>query len=418
MMNNAQRSHRGYAWISALLAGVLGMSIALPVFAADTVTRLSPAVWSSPPLLADHVDNALASRVTDVHAVPSKALVYVHTQQDIPNTTGKTQNSWYLDTLKAYSVATGKLQWSYSLHKPAGAYTLSTQTAYTHYGTVYLYAEYSDGTYKLYSIHASGKLNWEKSLSKAATITLMKDSSLLVASRGTVNSEGVIRSTLTRYDNNGKLLNQQSIQGSLLKAEGNRILIAASKLNKNQNGWEMVSNPRMDVYGLELKRLYSYQFPAHANIYGDGSDSMFVLNDGTVLIRANIQDVGNKLFGFDAKGKLLWGRMIPGDSLTQSTGTGYVVYENKTLQLYNTSSGKALASVTLEGDPDDYTWLLRTSDGNLMINLADRTYVIYPTTLAIVETIDTTNLGSPLDYVHRTVYSVRDDMLYKYVLKK
>ncbi len=417
-MKSSHHSHRSYAWTSALLAGVLGMSIALPAFAAETVTRLSPASWSSPPLLADVVDNALASRVTDVHAVPSKSLVYVHTQQDIPNTTGKTQNSWYLDTLKAYSSTTGKLQWSYSLHKPAGAYTLSTQSVYTSYGTVYMYAEYSDGTYQLYSIHSSGKLNWQKPLSDAANITLMKDGSLLVASRGTVNSEGIIRSTLQRYDNNGKLLNQQPIQGSLLKAEGNRILIAASKLNKNANGWEMVPNPQVDVYGLELKRLYSYTFPPKSNIYGDGSDSMFVLKDGTVLIRANIDDVGNKLFGFDPKGKLMWGRVIPGGSITQSTGTGYITYENNTLQLYNTSSGKAIASVTLEGTPADYTWVLRTSDGNLMINMDDRTYIVYPSTLAIVETIDTTNLGSPIDYVNRTVYSVKDGTLYKYVIKK
>ncbi len=417
-MKSTPHPRRGYTWTAALLTGVLGMSIALPAWAADTVTRLSPASWSSSPLLADQVDNALASRVTDVHAVPAKSLVYVHTQQDIPNTTGKTQNSWYLDTLKAYSSTTGKLQWSYSLHQPAGAYTLSTQTVYTNYGTVYLYAEYSDGTYRLYSIHSSGKLNWEKSLSDAATITWMKDGSLLVASRGTVNAEGVIRSTLSRYDNNGKLLNQQAIQGSLLKAEADRILIAASKLNKNQNGWQMVPNPQVDVYGLELKRLYKYQFPAKSNIYGDGSDSMFVLKDGTVLIRANIEDVGNKLFGFDAKGKLMWGRVIPGGSITQSTGTGYVIYNNKVLQLYNTSSGQALASVALEGTPADYTWVLRTSDGNLMINMDDRTYIIYPSTLAVVNTIDTTNLGSPIDYVNRTVYSIKDNTLFKYVVKK
>ncbi|WP_411349336.1 hypothetical protein [Paenibacillus sp. WLX2291] len=414
-MNPTRKPH--YRWASLMLAGAISIGMALPASAASDIRLLNNPSWTSPSLFTDKMDDALAVRAVDVHAIPSKSLVYVHTQQDIANTTGNTQNNWYLDTIKGYSLTTGKPLWSYSLHESAGPYTLSTQIVYAPYGTAYIYAAYSDGTYKLLSLHSSGKLNWEKTLPASGSVTMMKDGSLLVTSNGNVNSEGIIRSSLSRFDTNGKLLNSQTVQGSILHAEGDRILVAASKLTKNQNGWQMVSNPQMDVYGLELKRLYKYQFPAKSNIYGDGSDSMFVLKNGTVLVRANIDQTGNKLFAFDPSGKVLWGRVIPGDSITQSTGTGYITYENKTLKLYNTTSGKAIASATLEGDPANYTSLDRTTDGNLMINMADRTYVLYPTNLSIVQTFDTNNLGTPYDYVDQTVYTVNDDMLNRYKLK-
>ncbi|WP_017811505.1 PQQ-binding-like beta-propeller repeat protein [Paenibacillus shenyangensis] len=404
-------------WATLLLAGMVSLSLSAPASAAEKVQPLSNPSWTSPSLFTDKMDNALAVRATEVHAVPAKKLAYVHTQQDIPNTTGKTENSWYLDTLQAYSTVTGKSQWSYVLHESDGPYTLATQMAYTSYGTVYMYADYSDGTHKLHSIHPSGKANWVKDLPDASSISLLKDGSLLVASKGKVNNQGIIRSTLSRYDNNGKLLNQQAIQGSVLKADGNRIIVAASKLTKNQNGWQAVPNPRIDVYGLALKRLYNYQFPSNVNVYGDGSDSMFVLKNGTVLIRTNIDQVGNKLFAFDPKGKLLWGRQISGGSITQSTGTGYVTYENGNVKLFTVASGKSASSINLEGDAADYTWVKPTSDGNLMINMDDRTYILYPSNLAVIHVFDTTKLGSPIDYIAHTIYSVNEDTLTKYPLK-
>ncbi|WP_458119723.1 hypothetical protein [Paenibacillus sp. Z6-24] len=406
-----------HKWAALLLAGMVSFSLAAPVSAADKLQPLSNPSWTSPSLFKDKMENALAIRATDVHAVPAKKIAYVHTQQDMPNTTGNTENSWYLDTLQAYSTVTGKPQWSYVLHESDGPYTLTTQMAYTSYGTVYVYADYSDGTHKLHSINTSGKANWVKTLPDASDITLLKDGSLLVASRGKVNNQGIIRSSLSRYDNNGKLLNQQAIQGSVLHAEGNRIIVAASKLTKNENGWQAVPNPRIDVYGLNLKKLYRYQFPANANVYGDGSDSMFVLKNGTVLIRTNIDQVGNKLFAFDPKGKLLWGRMIPGGSITQSTGTGYTTYENGNLKLYNVASSKSVASVSLEGDAADYTWVKRTTDGNLMVNMDDRMYILYPSNLAVVHVFNTTKLGSPVDYNDHTVYSVNEKVLTRYPLK-
>lgn len=413
-----QRPINTKPWAALLLTGAICMASPSFMYAADTVMPLTNPSWTSTSLFTDKMDNAIATRATDVHALPSKNLVYVHTQQDIPNTTGQTKNNWYLDTVKAFDIKTGKLKWQYTLHDSAGPYTLNTDMIYSSYGTVYVYAAYSDGTYKLHSINSTGKLNWVKTLKEASSITMLKDSSLLVSSQGTVNTKGVVKSTISRYDSMGTLLNTKNIQGTVLKAEGDRIIVTASNLLKNQNGWEAVPNPKIDVYGLALTKLYSYQFPANINIYGDGSDSMFVLKDSTVLIRTNIDRTKNKMFAFNAKGKLMWGRNIPGGSLTQSTGTGYVVYDKQMMKLYNTSSSKVIASRELEGEPSaDYTWVQKTNDGNLAVNLDDRTYILYPTNLSTVHVFKNNALSAPNDYVNHTIYSVDEDMLAKMVLK-
>ncbi|ANF96039.1 hypothetical protein [Paenibacillus bovis] len=99
MDSNRKPQHK---WAALLLAGMVSLSLSAPVSAADKVQPLSNPSWTSPSLFTNKVENALAVRATEVHAVPAKKLAYVHTQQDIPNTTGKTENSWYLDTLQAH----------------------------------------------------------------------------------------------------------------------------------------------------------------------------------------------------------------------------------------------------------------------------------------------------------------------------
>ncbi|WP_322923138.1 hypothetical protein [Paenibacillus campi] len=412
MTKNKSHSYRHYGWTILLITAIVSMSIniTLPAYAAETISKLHSAAWSTP-LFAASTYNPDSSVVYSVKVIPSKALVYVKSSHSTNYTSNKST-----DTFQAYSANDGKLQWSYNDLGESGDLG---DTLYTNDGTVYFCNLYADGHYWLTSLHSSGKPNWKIKLPKLAnafpyTANLMKDGSLLVAVTIPTDSAGNVKSMLKRYDRNGKLLQQQTIPAYVMSASGNRIIVDTSRYHNNQTS---LQHAKFEAYGLDLKRLYSHSSLLQFDRY---DDQIVTLDDGTVFIGTyNKVAAGNMLFKFDAKGKLIWKHKVADDYRIQSTGNGYILYENRTFKLYTATSTKPSAIVTLKGTPADYTWIVRTLDGNVMVNMLDRTYILNPATLSIVEAWYRTPADAMFDYANDAIYTDENKgILHKYVISK
>ncbi|OBZ19025.1 hypothetical protein A8L34_05645 [Bacillus sp. FJAT-27264] len=406
-------------WAAVLLTSALSLTLTAQAFGAPLQAGLKPS-WTSASLFTSSVlvPKDAESVIHDVKAVPAKKQVYVHMGQNVPNTTSKTKQLWYVDTLKALDADTGKQNWEYVFHDSKGPYTTAGSSVFNSNGTAYVYQAFSDKTYRLYSVNSSGKLNWVQSLTGPSSISLLKDGSILAASPSAPDSKGIVKTTLTQFDVSGKVTKRQQVPGNLLTAQGDRIILSTSPLVKNSAGiWLDKLNPRLEVYDLSFKSLYSYQVPAGSNIYGDGSPGQMVLNDGTVILRTNVNGTGNKLQAFNSQGSQLWERNIPGSALTQSTGSGYVVFANGTMTLYDLE--KNTATRTFDEEESKYTVITHTGDGKLSVNLKDNTYLLNPTSLEEILSFNSGSLNPLMTtYGDNAVYaSSADGKLTKLAVK-
>ena len=345
--------------------------------------------------------------------------MYIHASQPVTKTSSKTTLDWQLDSLQALDAKTGQLKWSTIFHEKSGPYTTYSSSVYASNGSAYVYMEYSDKSKKLYSFNTSGKTNWVKTVNSSATISLMDNNNLLVAaSQGYKPMDRCAQPSL--YDQKGKLLTEKTITGSVLKAVQDRIVVDASKQVKSGNFWQPTANPKIEIYDTALNRLSYYQFPADANTQGDGGgEALAILDDGSVLMRANFGTTGNRLMGFGSDGKLAWGRAIAGDAYIQTAGNGYTVLTGPKLELY-TMKGKVTERLFKDAQPV-LMHVDQTQDGQYQLDFAKTRYILDPLTLEDVHVYTVSAAVPSLEgistYMNDVIYSMKGEALSKYVLK-
>lgn len=415
------RKRKSTTWAVLLLSGMLLLNMNTTTgYAAASTESLSKPAWTSSSLMLNEANTEKDVMIKNIYAVPAKNLVYVHTSQPVTKTSSKTTLDWQLDSLQALDAKTGQLKWSTIFHEKSGPYTTYSNSVYASNGTAYVYMEYSDKSKKLYSFNTSGKTNWVKTVNSSANISLMDNDNLLVATSQGVQSNGSVRSTLSLYDQKGKLLTEKTIAGTVLKAAQGRIVVDASKQVKSGNFWQPVANPKVEIYDTSLNRLSFYQFPADANTQGDGGgEALAILDDGSVLMRANFETTGNRLMGFGSDGKLTWGRAIAGDAYIQTAGNGYTVLTGSKLELY-TMKGKVTERMFKDAQPV-LMHVDRTQDGQYQLDFAKTGYILDPQTLEDVHvyTVSTAvpSLESISTYMNDVIYSMKGEALSKYALK-
>ncbi|MEW4370743.1 hypothetical protein [Paenibacillus kandeliae] len=393
-----------------------------PTASAASPASLQPQkAWTSDNLLTTSVlvKDASQSVIGDTYVVPAKKLVYVHISQLIPyKGSASTQYGWSVDSLKALDQNTGKVKWTYTFHQSAGPYTLYSLYKFTASGTAYVFQSFSDNTYRLYSINSSGELNWIRSLPRQSNgdiidFQVMQDGSIVAAVQHDYNSKGVYTTDLLRFQADGKLLNRSSVKGQLLGIQQNRVLFIVSPLVKDQSGiWGNPYSPQIAAYDLSLKKVFAYQLPKSAYVFGELNAGQMVMADGSVVIRAEANSTQDKLYGFSPSGTLLWGRLILVDAFVQPVGSGYATYSpsKMTLDLYS-PKGK-IATHTFNELADETTDLTTNVNGNLMLNLAQNTYVLNPNTLNVALSYATSpDWLDPFvqSYADRAVYTTLGD---------
>ncbi|PAF30337.1 hypothetical protein [Paenibacillus sp. 7516] len=407
-------------WAALLLSGVLLFSMNTTGYAAVQSEPLPKPAWTSPSLMQSQVNTEKDVLVKEINAVPAKNLVYVHSSQPVTKTSSATTLAWQLDTLQALDATTGKVKWNYIFHEKSGPYTTYSDSIYTSYGTAYVYMEYSDGTKKVYSFNTSGKTNWVRTVNAPSDLYLLDDETLLVASSQGAQSNGSVRTAISLYDKKGKMITEKTINGAVLQAGSDRIVVDASKRIKIGGYWQPAANPKVEIYDRSLTRLSFYQFPSNANTQGDGGgESLAILNDGSVIMRANFENTGNKLMGFGADGKLAWGRSIPGSAFIQTAGNGYTLFTGSKLELYN-MKGK-VTERTFKDQQPVLMQVKRTQDGQYQLDFAKTGYIVNPKTLEDVHVYTASasvpSIITPSTYVNDVLYTIQDDALSKHVLK-
>ncbi|WP_434749827.1 PQQ-binding-like beta-propeller repeat protein [Paenibacillus amylolyticus] len=408
-------------WAVLLLSGMLFLNLNTTTGSAAAATESLPKpAWTSSSLMLNEANTEKDVMIKDIYAVPSKNLVYVHSSQPVTKTSSKTTLDWQLDSLQALDAKTGQLKWSTIFHEKSGPYTTYSNSLYTSNGTAYVYMEYSDKSKKLYSFNTSGKTNWVKNVNASATVSLMDNENVLVATSQGVQANGSVRSKLSIYDKKGKLLTEKTINGSVLQAGHGRIVVDASKQVKSGNFWQPAANPKIEIYDSSLTRLSFYQFPADANTQGDGGgEALAILDDGSVLMRANFESTGNRLMGFGSDGKLAWGRTIAGDAYIQTIGNGYTVLTGPKLELY-TMKGKVTERLFQDTQPV-LMHVDRTQDGQYQLDFTKTGYILDPQTLEDVHVYTVSAAVPSLDristYMNDVIYSMKGEALSKYVLK-
>ncbi|KGP79019.1 MULTISPECIES: hypothetical protein [unclassified Paenibacillus] len=417
---HTSNKRKSKTWAALILSGMLLFSLHTPSYAAESNAPLPKPAWTSSSLALTEVNTEKDVIIKELNAVPSKNLVYVHSSQPVIKTSSNTKLDWQLDSLQALDATTGQLKWNVIFHEKSGPYTTYSNSLYSSYGTAYVYMEYSDGTKKVYSYNTSGKTNWVKTVNNSSSIYLLDNDTLLVASSAGVQSNGSVRSAISLYDKKGKLITEKTINGAVLKAGSNRIVVDASKQTKVGNYWQAAANPKVEIYDRTLNRLSFYQFPSNANTLGDGGgESLAILDDGSVIMRANFENTGNKLMGFGTDGKMAWGRAIAGNAYVQTAGSGYTVFTGQKLELY-TMKGK-VTERTFKDQQEPLMAVERTQDENYKLNFAKSGYILDPQTLETVHEYAFATTPGVLDgystYSDHIIYQINDDALSKYVLK-
>ncbi|PQP84982.1 hypothetical protein C0Q44_10915 [Paenibacillus sp. PCH8] len=412
--------HKSKTWAALILGGMLLFTMNTTSYAASSTEPMPRPAWTSSSLMLSEVNTEKDVLIKEIHAVPSKNLVYVHASQPVTKTSSKTTLDWQLDSLQALDATTGQLKWNTIFHEKSGPYTTYSDSVYTSNGTAYVYMEYSDKTKKVYSFNTSGKTNWIKTVNSPSSISLLDNDTLLIASSQGVQSNGSVRSAISVVDNKGKLITQKTINGNVLKAGHDRIVVDASRQTKVGNFWQQAANPKLEIYDRTLNRLSFYPFPANANTLGDGGgESLAILDDGSIIMRANFENTGNRLMGFGIDGKLAWGRAIAGDAYIQTAGNGYTVFTGQKLELY-TMKGKVTERMFKDTQPA-FMRTDQTQDGQYQLDFAKTGYILDPQTLEDVHVYTTSasvpSLESVSTYMNDVIYSINEETLSKYVLK-
>ncbi len=335
------------------------------VEAAGTVTKLPNYQWSQL-----NVVGALESIEGGPVEIPSLNTVYLHTKEEHATQT----KVWLVDTLKSYDTQTGKLKWSVNFADPGTAmFRESKDYLVAPDGTVYITFtdNLSPDATQIYAVGPDGKRKWKVNLSQTEGYLYRLDNgSLVFASQGNFDDNGNYAGSLILINKNGTKIKNVSYKGTVL-AQGNRVLI--------QTNYGGGKGSRIQALDSSLNSVFTYQLPVES--YTEVSYN-HVLSDGTVLVRANIPKTGNRLFGFNPKGKLLWGRDIAGNGVVSSLGEVYGVYANGKLSLYNVKG--LVKSVPLQDETEFFVSLSRLRDGNIELGFpGSATYVLNPKTLAV-----------------------------------
>ncbi|OWR30112.1 hypothetical protein CDO73_13680 [Saccharibacillus sp. O23] len=353
----------------------------------------------------------------EIHFVKSRGLVYVHTVQNIKKTSSKTSYDWYLETVTAFDASTGAKKWSRTFHDKAGPYTVASSMLYAENGTVYFVGSFSDKTQKIFALAPDGKEAWNRAVPFGSDVYMLGDESLLIASAQGPNKQGMLKTTAVRCNSAGKTLASKQLTGSVLTADASRIVVDVSRQRKVGSGWDRSPSPSIEVYTPDLKRAYAYRFPTSVNLLGDGGGApILVQDDGSILFRGSVAGTVNKLFAFSPEGKLLWGRVIPSDSVIASTGSGYVTYSKRKLTSFNLNG--QVAEQTLGDEPGQIVVLERSADGRIQVDMADTLYILDPVKLNIVQAVSNLPLRSDyaFAYADGVLYAAEAGSLVKYAL--
>ncbi|NGZ77566.1 outer membrane protein assembly factor BamB family protein [Saccharibacillus alkalitolerans] len=368
--------------------------------------------WTS----ASVYDTSSAS-AHDIRYVKSRSLIYVHTVQSVKKTSSKTPYDWHLETVTAFDASTGAQKWSRTFHEKGGAYTIASSILYAENGAVYFTGTFSDKTQKIYALSPNGRETWTRSVSYGSDVYMLGDESLLIASPQGPDKRGFVKTSAVRCDSAGRVIAAKTLKGSILTAEGQRLVVDTSRLVKIGGAWDRSPSPSVEVYTPELKRVYAYKFPSSVNLLGDGGGpAILVQDDNTVIFRGSVAGTVNKLFAFSPQGRLLWGRVIPADSVIYSTGSGYVTYSKRRLSAFDLS-GK-LAEHTLEDEPGQIVVMERSDDGRLQIDMADTLYVLDPHKLDVIQAVSNLPLRSDYAFAYAggVLYAAESGSLVKYAL--
>ncbi|MFD1177629.1 hypothetical protein ACFQ3W_15150 [Paenibacillus puldeungensis] len=354
--------------LSTLLAAVLLTASIGTASAAGTgkvISQLPKPVWSQPKAAGD-----LGRVQESPHEVSSLNTVYLHTKEKHATTKTKL---WLVDTLKSYDMQTGKLKWSVNFADPGTAMDRESKPYLVGPdGTVYVtfVGNSSPNSTQIYAVGPDGKRKWKVNLSKRdGDLFLLDNGNLVFASTGAWDKDSnFIGGTITLLNKNGSKLKTIPYKGTVLAA-GNRVLI--------QTNYKTGKGSRLEALDSSLKRVFAYQFPAGS--YAE-VDYDYVLNDGSVVARTNLEKTGNRLIGFSPSGKLLWGRDIAGNALVARLGSKYGVYENNKLSLYTTKN--FLKTATIKDHSEFDISLSKLPDGNLDLNFVGSSeYILNPSTL-------------------------------------
>ncbi len=385
---------------------------------ADAAGTLTGSELPQPSWTSAAVYDASSASAHDIRFIKSRGLVYAHTVQNIKKNSSKTSYDWYLESITAFDAATGTQKWSRTFHEKSGPYTVASSLLYAENGTVYFTGTFSDKTQKIHAIRADGKEAWSRSIPFGSQVYMLGDESLLIASPQGPDKRGIVKTTTVHCDTAGKTLASKTLTGSVLTAEGERIVVDTSRLVKmSSNDWDRSPSPSVEVYAPDLKRIYTYKFPASVNLLGDGGGQpILVQDDGTVIFRGSITGTVNKLFAFSPEGRLLWGRVIPADSVILSTGSGYVTYSNRKLTSVKLDGKKA--ERTLTDEPGQIVVLERSDDGELQVDMAETLYILDPDTLDITRAVSNLPLRSDyaFAYAGNVLYAAESGSLVKYAL--
>lgn len=382
--------------ISFLTTAIICLSFGT-LASAETWSTLSNPVWTK------GIDSDYLKVINDIHVIPNKNLVYLHMQEEKMGYT----KAWMFDTLNAVNPETGEIKWKYNFYG-AGLGYLTTEDPfmYASNGTVYAYFGWNR---LLYSINSNGKANWMIKLPDEGKMHLMKNGTLLlvVPKSAVKGSESTV---VYGYNNSGKQIFKKVINGTVEKVTDSYVLV--------ENHSASFTRFKADVYDSSMKRIFRYDFPQSA--YTEIGYTM-VLSDGTIIFRANLAKTGNRLIALSSKGKVLWGRDIPGNSVTVEAGANYIVYVDKTVSLYNL---KGLVAKRVFSDLTDefeiYPRARMTDDHKLWLDLIEKQYVVDPTTLSTVQEFKLADSDANIIYYNGdTVYAhfEKNNQIAKYKLK-
>ncbi|SFE41516.1 Outer membrane protein assembly factor BamB, contains PQQ-like beta-propeller repeat [Paenibacillus algorifonticola] len=338
----------------------------------------------------------------DIHVLPNKKTVYMHMQDEKVYT-----KVWPYDTLKAIDLDTGKIKWTYHFYKAGiGYFNTENSFLYAPNGTVYAYFEWGN---VLFSIHASGKENWMIQLPEQGKMHLMKDGTLLhIVS--TSSKAGEETSTVYGYNKEGKQIFKKLIKGTVAKVSDTLIIV--------ENHSASYTDFKADIYNSSMNRVFRYSFPQGS--YTDLSYSL-LLSNGNIIFRANLNKTGNRLIALSSKGKVLWGRDIPGNSEIVAAGDNYMVYLNKTVSLYNTKGLVAKRTFSnLNTEIQIYPLAEITGDDNILLNLRTAQYVLDQKKLSVLQEFVLNDTDAEIIYYNdNTVFShfEKANKIAKYELK-
>ncbi|MDO3410232.1 PQQ-binding-like beta-propeller repeat protein [Saccharibacillus sp. CPCC 101409] len=397
---------------------VLSAAVLLSTPPAYGHAQAAPSALPQPSWTSSSLYDAKSASVHDVHAVSAAGLVYAHTVQSIKKTSSKTSYDWYQETITAFDANSGARKWTHTFHDKAGPYTVSSSILYTGEGSVYFVGSFSDKTQKIYALGADGKLNWTRPLSFGSDVYLLGDESLLIASPSAPDKRGAVKTSMVRCDASGKTLAQRTVQGSVLTADGSRIVVDTGGKVKIGGVWDRSPSPSIAVCAPDLNTLYTYRFPSSVNLLGDGGGSpILVLGDGSVIFRGSVAGTVNRLFAFEPKGRLLWARTIPADSVIASFGSGYVTYSGR--QLSSFSLDRQLAQRTLDDQPGQIVLLERSGDGLLQVDMNDTLYILDPDNLNVRQAVSNRPLRSEYAFAYDggVLYAADAGALVKYTLQ-